>query len=148
MEYWILALWFIIALFALVVEIQTTELVSVWFVVGAFITMIVSAIWPKEYIAQCATFAVASTLALIVLRPLLTRKFKINEASEAEKINTMDGYKGFAETDIDSEGGKVNVNGTSWNAVSKEPINKGDRIRVIKEDNITLIVEKEVKKEI
>lgn len=146
MEYWILALWFSIAILALVVEIQTVDLVSIWFVVGAFIAMIVSAIWPTEYVAQASSFAIASLVALVILRPLLAKKLKIYQPTEAEKINTMDGYKGFAETDIDADGGKVNVNGTSWHAVSSEPISEGERIKVVKEDNLTLVVEKELKK--
>lgn len=143
MEYWILAFWFAVAIVALVVEIETTELVSAWFIVGAFITMIVAAIWPKEYIAQVSTFVVSSGLALVILRPILTKKLKLNKTNETDKINTMDGYKGFAETDIDEYGGKVNVNGTTWSATSTSPINEGDRIRVVRESNLTLIVEKD-----
>lgn len=143
MEYWILAFWFAVAIVALVVEIETTELVSAWFIVGAFITMIVAAIWPKEYIAQVSTFVLSSGLALVILRPILTKKLKLNKTNETDKINTMDGYKGFAETDIDEYGGKVNVNGTTWSATSTSPINEGDRIRVVRESNLTLIVEKD-----
>jgi membrane protein implicated in regulation of membrane protease activity len=147
MEYLILGLWFIIAITALIVELQTTELVSVWFVVGAFITMIVAAIWPKEYVAQGCTFVIASAISLMILRPLLAKRLKINQETVVDKINSLEGYKGFAETDIDSYGGKANVNGTSWNAVSSELIKEGDRIEVIKEDNITLTVKKESREE-
>ena len=143
MEYWILAFWFAVAIVALVVEIETTELVSAWFIVGAFITMIVAAIWPKEYIAQVSTFVLSSGLALVILRPILTKKLKLNKTNDTDKINTMDGYKGFAETDIDEYGGKVNVNGTTWSATSTSPINEGDRIKVVRESNLTLIVEKD-----
>ena len=105
--------------------------------------MIVAAIWPKEYIAQVSTFVLSSGLALVILRPILTKKLKLNKTNETDKINTMDGYKGFAETDIDEYGGKVNVNGTTWSATSTSPINEGDRIRVVRESNLTLIVEKD-----
>ena len=148
MEYLILILWFIVAMFALIVEIQTTELVSIWFVIGAFVTMIVSAIIPTNYLAQSLTFVISSIIALLILRPILTKKLKINKKSDTDTINTMDGYKGFAETDIDSQGGKVNVNGTTWSAVSSELIKEGERIKVVKEDNITLVVEKENKEDI
>ncbi len=143
MEYAILIVWFIIAILALVIEISTTELVSIWFIIGAFVTMIVSAIWPTAYIAQVVTFTISSILALLILRPILNKKLKLNKKSEADNLNTMNGYVGFCETDIDDKGGKVNVNGTSWNAKSSTFIEKGERIRVVKEENITLIVEKE-----
>ncbi len=143
MEYCILILWFVVAIFALIVEINTVDLVSIWFVIGAFGAMIVSSIFPVNYVAQIATFVITSIIALIILRPILNKKLKINKKSEADNINTMDGYKGFCETDVDANGGKVNVNGTTWNATSKELIKKGERIKVIKEENITLVVEKE-----
>jgi len=143
MEYTILIVWFVIAILALVIELSTTELVSIWFIIGAFVTMIVSAIWPTAYIAQVVIFTISSILALIILRPILNKKLNLNKKSETDNLNTMEGYVGFCETDVDIKGGKVNVNGTSWNAKSETFIEKGERIRVVKEENITLIVEKE-----
>ncbi|MCR5787149.1 MAG: NfeD family protein [Acholeplasmatales bacterium] len=142
MEYWVIAVWFVVALMALVIELQTTELVSAWFIVGAFCSMIVSAIWPKQYVAQIVTFVIVSIIALLVLRPVLTKKLKLNEKSPADSINTMIGYKGFAESDVNEDGGHVNINGTSWEAVSDEVISKGEKVIVVEEKNITLKVKK------
>jgi len=144
MEYFIVAAWFAVAIIALIVEIQTVELVSIWFVVGAFAAMIVSACVPTNYAAQLITFIVVSVIALIALRPVFSKKVNMKN-TDVDVINTMSGYKGFAETDIDSEGGKVNVNGTSWQAVSESPIQKGKKIIVIREDNLTLVVREESK---
>ena len=145
MEYLVVGAWFLLAIIALVVELETAELVSVWFVVGAFVAMVVSACVPTNYIAQIVSFAIVSIIALLILRPILSKKYNLRK-TQVDNINTLEGYKGFAETDIDANEGKVNVNGTSWQAKSEgSNILKGSKIVVVKEDNITLVVKEEEK---
>ena len=48
---------------------------------------------------------------------------------------------GEASTDI-FETGKVFVHGEYWNAKSSSPVNKGDKIRVVKVDGMLLTIEK------
>lgn len=55
------------------------------------------------------------------------------------------GEKGDARTNIDSNGGKVFVAGTHWNAVSKTPISVGGKIVVASVDGMTLNVTEEQK---
>ncbi len=143
MEYMIIGLWLAIAIIALVIELQTAELVSAWFIIGAFVAMIVSAIFPTAYLAQVITFVVVSIASLFILRPILSKKLRLNEDNGGDNLNSLVGYKGFAETDIDKSSGHVNVNGTSWQAVSEELIKKGEKICVIEEKNLTLSVRKE-----
>lgn len=142
MEYLIILLWFAIGIAALIVEINTIELVSVWFIIGAFASMLVSAFVPTNYVAQGVTFIAVTVLSLVIFRPWLSKKFG-KKKSEVDNINTMVGYKGKALTNINSKGGTVSVNGTSWQAISDEDINEGDSVIVTQEDNITLKVEKE-----
>ena len=81
----------------------------------------------------------------MILRPILSKKYNLRK-TQVDNINTLEGYKGFAETDIDANEGKVNVNGTSWQAKSEgSKIVKGSKIVVVKEDNITLVVKEEEK---
>jgi membrane-bound serine protease (ClpP class) len=55
------------------------------------------------------------------------------------------GEKGDARTDVDANGGRVFVAGTHWNAVSKTPISKGNKIKVESVDGMTLNVTQENK---
>ena len=142
MEYLIILLWFAVGIIALIAEINTVELISVWFVIGAFVTMIVSAFVPKNYIAQGVTFIAVTVLSFAILRPWLSKKFG-KQKTEVDNINTLVGYKGVASTDIDSKGGKVVVNGTTWYALSDDLIKEGESVVVLKEENITLKVERE-----
>lgn len=142
MEYLIILLWFVVGIIALIAEINTVELVSIWFVIGAFVTMIVSAFVPTNYVVQGVTFIAVTLLSLIILRPWLSKKFG-NKKTEVDSINTMVGYKGEASTDINSKSGKVVVNGTTWSAVSDDEIKQGESVVVVSENNITLKVERE-----
>lgn len=142
MEYLIILLWFVVGIIALIAEINTVELVSIWFVIGAFVTMIVSAFVPTNYVVQGVTFIAVTLLSLIILRPWLSKKFG-KKKTEVDSINTMVGYKGEASTDINSKSGKVVVNGTTWSAVSDDEIKQGESVVVVSENNITLKVERE-----
>lgn len=142
MEYLIILLWFVVGIIALIAEINTVELVSVWFVIGAFVTMIVSAFVPTNYVAQGVTFIAVTLLSLVILRPWLSKKFGVKK-TEVDNINTLIGYKGVASTDINSKSGKVVVNGTTWSAVSDNEIKQGENVVVVSENNITLKVERE-----
>ncbi|HEC78797.1 MAG TPA: nodulation protein NfeD [candidate division WOR-3 bacterium] len=52
------------------------------------------------------------------------------------------GKTGTAKTDITAAGGTVFVHGEYWNAVSDRTIKKGDKVKVIEVDGMTLKVEK------
>ncbi len=62
--------WSLIFVIALVVEILEPQLVSIWFAAGAFMTLLVQTIFPTLFVIQILVFIVASTLALILSRPL------------------------------------------------------------------------------
>ncbi len=53
----------------------------------------------------------------------------------------LEGLLGTARSRVDENGGKVFVNSEWWNAVSREPIETGSRVRVIRADNLQLEVE-------
>ncbi len=59
-------------------------------------------------------------------------------------VEAMIGSEAEAVTDIANEG-KVFLNGEYWKATSKEPVKKGAKVRVVKVDGLSLIVE-EIKK--
>lgn len=53
----------------------------------------------------------------------------------------IEGLEGIALTHISDGEGKVKVRGEIWNARSTRPINKREKIRVVKREGITLEVE-------
>ena len=53
------------------------------------------------------------------------------------------GEVGVALTDMDTEG-RVSLHGEYWNARSDRHISKGERVRVVKVENLWLIVTRDV----
>jgi membrane-bound serine protease (ClpP class) len=60
-------------------------------------------------------------------------------------VEAMTGSEAEAVTDIDNEG-KVFLKGEYWKATSEKPIKKGAKVRVVKVEGLSLIVE-EIKKQ-
>lgn len=140
-----LAIWFIVAIVSLVIEIETFQLVSVWFVVGAIGAMITTAIAPKDkwgVVWQLVIFILVSVITLLAVRPLCRKRLKVDPEANKD-INSMIGLTGIALSDIDSKSGQVRINDTTWSAQASLEIKEGTRIRIVKQDNLTLIVEEE-----
>ena len=66
--------WFCLFLVALVVELLTAGLVSIWFAIGALCTMGISYL-TKNIVIQLLAFITISVLTLILTKPLI-KKFK------------------------------------------------------------------------
>ena len=110
--------WIAIAVIAAILEGCTTQLVSVWFALGAVVTAVV-AVFTDNLLIQLAVFVVVSVLCLIVTRPLAKRVKK----QGAEVATNCDRYIGkIAEVIVDVNNteavGQVKVEGSVWSAKS------------------------------
>ncbi|NPA52948.1 MAG: nodulation protein NfeD [Aquificae bacterium] len=73
------------------------------------------------------------------------------KAQTRKKLTGKEGMIGkiaVAQTDIDQNGGKVFIEGEIWNAYSKEPIKKGEKVKIVKVEGLTLEVEKVVENKV
>lgn len=140
-------LWIGLAVILAIVEISTVQLVSVWFVVAAIVTAIVSATILYGYLFwQIVVFVLVSLICLILTRPLV-RKLK---ASDKVKTNSdkVIGRKGKVISDIgyNTYTGQVEVDGSKWTAVSTDnSIIKAGSIVTVQEIQGVKLVVKEVK---
>ena len=75
MENYIVFVWLIFAAFMLVCEALTTQLVSIWFVIGG-IAAAVTCIFTDNLLIQSSVFIVVSFICLIVTRPLVKKVMK------------------------------------------------------------------------
>lgn len=135
--------WFSLGILLIVVEISTVNLVSIWFSIGSFVTMIVS-MFTDSILIQLITFIITSIIALLITKPL-ANKFKkkkilptnydrvIGQVAEVTKDILPDNY------------GEVKVLGSYWTAISSKKIVVGEKVIVKKVEGVKLIVEKEEK---
>lgn len=113
-----LLFWGIIFIVALIAEIASMQLVSIWFAVGA-VGAFGASMLHLPFWAQLAVFVLLSVILLLVTRPLLTKlrvkqqlrsNADLNLGEKAVVIETIDGAHGT---------GRVRLNGVDWMAVSE-----------------------------
>lgn len=126
-----------------VLEAATAQLVSIWFVIGAFAALISSLCNAPLYI-QLILFTVVTVLALVVTRPLVKKYIK-------PKIIPTNADRVIGKTAIVTEEinsiearGLVKVNGESWTAraLNDSVIEAGTLVEVVKISGVKLIVKK------
>lgn len=134
-------IWFVVFLIALVLEIATINLVSLWFAIGALAAML-TAYFTDSIVIQIIVFIVVSIVSLLITKPLV-RKFK-GFSITPTNFDRVIGKTGEVIKEInDNNYGEVKIFGNTWTATSKQELKVGDRVKVLNIDGVKLIVEKE-----
>lgn len=131
-------LWLVAIVVFGVLEAVTVQLVSIWFVAGAVVALIISLFVPS-LLVQLLVFVVVSGLALAFTRPLVAKRLASEKvATNADRVI---GRTAAVQVDIDPlSGGRVEVDGQSWAARSTTPLKTGAFCRVDAIEGATLIV--------
>ncbi len=136
-------LWLGLAVVLGIIEICTSQLVSIWFVIGAFVTAICSATFLREYIVwQIILFIAVSALALILTRPVVRRLKNFDKTRTNSDKNI--GKTAIVISDIDNTKaeGIVEVDGSRWSARAQngEKILAGTTVKVEEIQGVKLMV--------
>lgn len=135
--------WFIACLFLIFVEISTINLVSIWFAIGAFFSMIL-AIFIDNLLLQLLVFITVSIIALLITKPVVN-KFKKNDVVPTNVDRVIGKRAEVIKKITPDEYGEVKVLGAIWTATSDIVLNVSDKVIVKKIDGVKLVVEKEEK---
>lgn len=142
MENYIVYVWIIFAVFMLICEALTTQLVSIWFVIGGAAAAI-TCIFTDSLLIQTIVFVTVSLVALIATRPLV-KKFLVKK-KEPTNSDRLIGRVGIVTMDIiNTTGeGQVNVDGKVWSAKSNDEreIKSGASVRITTIEGVKLVVE-------
>lgn len=140
--------WLIVAIAAGVIEASTAGLFSVWFVIGALVTMIPACLG-ASFNVQLAVFIAASALALALTRPFFKQVLRVKKTPT--NADMMIGADGVVSSQVDNiiGQGRVRAGGLEWEARSADgaKIEKGAVVKVVELRGVTLIVEKTTKEE-
>lgn len=136
-------IWIGIAVLLGIVEISTTQLVSIWFVIAAIVTAVSSATFLYDCLLwQIVLFVAVSGICLIATRPLV-KKIKSNKGTRTNADKYI-GRVGKVISDIgyNTYTGQVEVDGSKWTAVSADNsvIVAGTTIKVLEIKGVKLIV--------
>lgn len=134
--------WAIFAVFMLICEALTTQLVSIWFVIGG-IAAAVTCVFTDNILIQSIVFLVVSLVCLAATRPLV-KKFN-DKKKQPTNSDRLIGRVGIVTMDIvNIKGeGQVNVDGKIWSAKSADDreIKTGASVRITSIEGVKLIVE-------
>jgi membrane protein implicated in regulation of membrane protease activity len=139
--------WFLAGFVFMIMEIVTPGVFFLFFGLGAWIALLVAAIFPAPTWLLWVIFIVSSVLSLVLLREkavkyLAQRKVKKTDSlSEPMVAERYIGKEVEVLSDIlPGKPGLVEFNGTHWQAKSDSPLNTGARAKVVALDDLTMIV--------
>ena len=124
-------IWLLLAVILGIIEISTTNLVSIWFVISSLLAMVSSLFTDNILIG----------VLLIPISRKLYSKIKMNNSKT--NIDRIIGMKGIVTEDIIKDNiGEVKVDGKKWSAYSDTDISKGENIKVLSINSVKLKVKK------
>lgn len=138
MEAWIY--WLIIILILSFIEVITTNLVTIWFVVSAGLALLVSLVIDSFYV-QFLVFGIAGLIIMVLTRPILNKLLKKDKTKT--NLDRVIGMNGICTEEISKNKiGEVKVDGKRWSAISTSKINEGDEVIITDIDGVKLKVKK------
>ena len=139
MESW--GYWLLIIIILTTIEVITTNLVSVWFIASAIISLIVS-FFTDSFLIQFAIFVLGGAIFLLLTNPLLKKKLATKKIPT--NIDRILGMKGkVTEKIMPNEIGEVYVDGKKWSAYSNETIEINELVIIEAINGVKLKVRKE-----
>lgn len=141
MDWKITVIWLVLMLILAFLEASTTQLVTIWFALGALAAMLASILHAPIWF-QVALFAVVSAAALILTRPLAKNLMKTDKTpTNADRVLNR---VGIVQDDVDNTAaaGTILVDGAVWSARSADgsPIPAGTHVVVERIEGVKCIV--------
>lgn len=131
--------WLIVVIGLAILEMATTSLVSIWFVLSGILAMLAS-LFIKSIIIQMAIFVIFGlifmTLTKKIMKKIVPQKHKTN-------IDRIIGMTGIVTEKITKNfPGEVKVDGKKWTAVSSKTIEEGSSVKILEINSTKLTVER------
>lgn len=135
-----------IILFILEVKITSYGLLTIGGIASMFLGSLMLIESPPENLAPALTISLELIITFVLFTAAfflfaLSMAFKTHRARVTTGVEGLIGEEGIASTRI-ANTGRVNVHGEIWKAMSDAPIKKGERVRVVDVQGLTLRVEK------
>lgn len=136
----LILMWVAVIIIAIIIELNTTDLSSIWAALGGFVSMIV-AIFTDIWWIQVLVFIVITLLGIIFIRPYVKRYVGRNEIkTNSEALVGKTGV--VCEEIVLDNAGAVKIDGKVWTAISKDnkTIEKEKRVEIVAIEGVKLIV--------
>lgn len=132
-------IWLGIIIGLTLLEISTVNLVTVWFVASAIVSLILS-IFIDNFFIQFLVFVILGIILLITTRDYLVKL--LGERKEKTNLDRVVGMEGIVTEEITkTKLGEVKVDGKRWTAKADKKIKVDSIIKVLEIDGVKLKVE-------
>ncbi len=139
-SWFFIAVWIAVFVIALIIELATEQLISIWFAGSSLIALLL-AVLDVHWAIQLIVFAVVAAIAVGVTQYLMVKK-KSNVELRTN-ADAMIGEKLIVLEKVDSDHlGEGKFRGLFWSLKSDQVIEKGEYARIVRIDGNKLIVEK------
>ena len=135
MEVWI---WLGLIVILSIIEAVTVELVSVWFIASAIVSLILQVLG-IDFKLCFIIFVLLGIVLMITTRKYLLKLLQVKKTST--NIDRIIGMKALVTKDI-KDVGEVKVDGKIWTAVSDDALSAGDYAKILEINSTKLKVEK------
>lgn len=137
MEVWI---WLAIVIILSIIEALTISVVSIWFIISGIVSLVLSLFNVSFYICFIV-FVVFGVILMLTTRKSIKRFLKVKD--EKTNLDRIIGKKGVVTEKISKNHiGEVKVDGKKWSAYSKEELDEGTLVEILKIDSVKLEVMK------
>lgn len=136
--------WIVVLVAALLAEVATFALISIWFAAGA-VAGLISAVLGAPVLVQAVLFVLVSAVLLIFTRPLVKKLFPGKFIPTNSELSVGKSAVVIEEIDTEHSKGRVRLGGVDWTAVSDsgEIIPEGAVVTVLEVRGAKLSVKKE-----
>lgn len=140
---YMVVIWFVVVIVAALIEINTMDLTSIWFSVGALFAFVIAIIDKESVVFQFLAFLVVTGGLLLAVRPIARNYLKTNVIST--NVDRLIGKVAVCTKMINvGERGEVKIDGKFWLAVTSatEEIELDEKVVVVAIEGVKLIVDK------
>ncbi len=139
--FWI---WLIVVVVALILELATMALTSVWFVGGGLVAMLLSIFEGVKWYWQTLAFVIVSVALLLLIRPLAQKYFNKNSEGRTNMENYMGQKVRMLTTANFDTLGTAKINDVIWTIKSSngEELQTGEIVEIIDISGNKLIAKK------
>ncbi len=132
--------WLILILVLSFIEFSTVNLVSIWFVASAIVSLILS-LFDVSFVVQFAVFVLFGVVLMVLTKPFLQRVIKPRDIKT--NYDRVIGMEGIVTEEISKNKiGEVKVDGKRWSAISEANILVGESVVINSIEGVKLRVHK------
>ena len=131
--------WLLVVVCLAIIEMSTTALVSIWFVLSGLLAMITS-LFTDNITIQIAIFVIFGLIFMLLTKNIVNKVMPKKIKTNLDRIIGMDGI--VTEKISKNKPGEVKVDGKRWTAVANETIEEGNIVKIKEINSTKLTVER------